>query len=111
MALHRLVKAGRLVMPRSGFYVIVDAQHRSVGTLPPEWFIDELMKNMGKQYYVGVLSAAQSHGAAHHRPQEFQVIVPTRVSPRFTRSAHAPLHPGPASAQNDFTSTSSLRTK
>lgn len=79
MALHRLVKAGRLVMPRSGFYVIVDPQHRSVGTLPPEWFIDELMKNMGKQYYVGLLSAAQSHGAAHHRPQEFQVIVPTRA--------------------------------
>jgi len=26
-------------------------------------------------YYAGLLSAAQFHGAAHHRPQEFQVIV------------------------------------
>lgn len=79
MALHRLVKAGRLVMPKSGFYVIVDPQHRSAGTLPPEWFIHELMRHMGRPYYVGLLSAAQLHGAAHHRPQEFQVVVPERA--------------------------------
>ena len=79
MALHRLVKAGWLVMPRSGFYVIVDPQHRAAGTLPPEWFIHELMKHMGRPYYVGLLSAAQLHGAAHHRPQEFQVVIPERA--------------------------------
>ncbi|MBI3016004.1 MAG: type IV toxin-antitoxin system AbiEi family antitoxin [Candidatus Tectomicrobia bacterium] len=79
MTLHRLVKAGRLVMPRSGFYVIVDPQHRAAGTLPPEWFIHELVKGMGRPYYVGLLSAAQIHGAAHHRPQEFQVVIPTRT--------------------------------
>lgn len=78
MALHRLGKAGRLAMPRSGFYVIVDPQHRVVGTLPPEWFIHALMKDMDKPYYVGLLSAAQQYGAAHHRPQEFQVVIPTR---------------------------------
>lgn len=79
MALHRLAKAGWLVMPRSGFYVIVDPQHRSAGTLPPEWFIHELMKHMGRPYYVGLLSAAQFHGAAHHRPQEFQVMIEERA--------------------------------
>lgn len=79
MALHRLVGAGWLVMPRSGFYVIVDPQHRPAGTLPPEWFIHELMKHMGRPYYVGLLSAAQFHGAAHHRPQEFQVVIPQRA--------------------------------
>lgn len=78
MALHRLTKAGWLVMPRSGFYVIVDPQHRAAGTLPPEWFIDPLMKHMGRPYYVGFLSAAQLHGAAHHQPQEFQVVIPRR---------------------------------
>lgn len=66
-------------MPRSGFYVIVDPQHRVAGTLPPEWFIDDLMKHMGRPYYVGLLSAAQLHGAAHHRPQEFQVVIPERT--------------------------------
>lgn len=75
MALHRLVKTGRLAMPKSGFYVIVDPQHRAAGILPPEWFIHDLMKSMARPYYVGILSAAQLHGAAHHRPQEFQVVI------------------------------------
>jgi predicted transcriptional regulator of viral defense system len=75
MALYRLVKAKRLVAPCSGFYVIVDAQHRKAGTLPPEWFINELMKSKKRPYYVGLLSAAQVHGAAHHRPQKFQVVI------------------------------------
>jgi predicted transcriptional regulator of viral defense system len=78
-ALYRLVKAGWLVMPRTGFYVIVDPQHRAAGTLPPEWFVDDLMKHMRRPYYVGLLSAAQLHGAAHHRPQEFQVVIPRRT--------------------------------
>ncbi len=78
MALHRLVKAGHLVMPRSGFYVIVDPQHRSVGTLPPEWFIHALMADIGKPYYAGLLSAAQLYGATHHQPVVYQVVVPTR---------------------------------
>jgi hypothetical protein len=29
----------------------------------------------GLTYYAGLLSAAQYHGAAHHRPQEFQIVV------------------------------------
>ena len=78
-ALYRLLKAGWLVMPRSGFYVIVDPQHRAAGTLPPEWFVNDLMKYLGRPYYVGLLSAAQIHGAAHHRPQEFQVVIPRKT--------------------------------
>ncbi len=66
-------------MPRSGFYVIVDPQHRAAGILPPEWFIHDLMKDMAQPYYVGILSAAQLHGAAHHRPQEFQVVISKRA--------------------------------
>jgi hypothetical protein len=37
------------------------------------------MKHMGRPYYVGLLPAAQLHGAAHHRPQEFQVVIPKRT--------------------------------
>lgn len=79
MALHRLMKSGRLTMPRSGFYVIVDPQHRQAGTLPPEWFIPDLMRYLRRSYYVGLLSAAQIHGAAHHRPQQFQVVIERRT--------------------------------
>lgn len=59
--------------------MIVDPQHRAAGTLPPEWFIHDLMKYIGRPYYVGLLSAAQLHGAAHHRPLEFQVVIPRRT--------------------------------
>jgi predicted transcriptional regulator of viral defense system len=78
LALRRLIKAKHLVMPRSGFYIIVNAEHRVVGTLPPEWFIHDLMENMGKPYYVALLSAAQLHGAAHHQPQVYQVVIPNK---------------------------------
>ncbi len=78
MALHRLERAGKVVMLRAGFYVIVDPQHRSTGMMPPEWFIQELMKDLDRPYYVGLLSAAQIHGAAHQAPQEFQVVIPKR---------------------------------
>ena len=33
------------------------------------------MEREGHPYYAGLLSAAQFHGVAHHRPQEFQVVV------------------------------------
>jgi predicted transcriptional regulator of viral defense system len=33
------------------------------------------MKRLGQTHYAGLLSAAQYHGAAHHRPQEFQVFL------------------------------------
>ena len=36
------------------------------------------MEQLGLGYYVGLLSAAQYHGAAHHRPQEFQVVTGTK---------------------------------
>ncbi len=78
MALRRLAQQGWLCMPHAGFYVIVDPQHRPAGTLPPEWFIRELMQYLKRPYYVGLLSAAQMHGAAHHQPQEFQVVIPAR---------------------------------
>jgi len=34
-----------------------------------------LLDTAGEPYHVGLLSAAQLHGAAHHRPQHFQVMV------------------------------------
>src|SRR5581483_7149045 len=83
MSLYRLMKDSRLMMPKKGFYVILDPQHRSTGFLPADWFIDAFMKSEKKPYYIGLLSAAQIHGAAHHVPMEFQVMIPTKaVRPR-----------------------------
>lgn len=75
LALNRLSRQGRIASPARGFYVIVTPEYRSLGCLPAEQFIPDLMKLKGLNYYVGLLSAAQYYGAAHQRPQEFQVFL------------------------------------
>jgi predicted transcriptional regulator of viral defense system len=74
-ALGRLIKQGYLASPEREFYVIVPPEYRSLGCLPAEQFIPALMAEKGVSYYAGLLSAAQYYGAAHHRPQEFQVFL------------------------------------
>lgn len=78
-ALQRLSVAGRVACVRKGFYVIVPLEYQAIGSVPAEWFIDDLMSFIGQPYYVGCLSAAAIHGAAHQRPQEQQVVVPAHV--------------------------------
>jgi len=73
-AARRLAAKSRITIPRRGFFVIVPVEYRSAGAPPPAWFIDELMRFHGRPYYVGLLSAAALHGAAHQQPQEFQVV-------------------------------------
>lgn len=75
LALNRLSKQAIIASPARGFYVIVPPEYRSLGSLPADQFIPALMTRLGLAYYAGLLSAAQYHGAAHHRPQEFQVMV------------------------------------
>jgi predicted transcriptional regulator of viral defense system len=77
----RLQKKGRLVSPRRGFFVIVPTEYRIAGAPPASWFIDDLMKFQEMPYYVGLLSAAALHGAAHQQPQEFQVITSAPLRP------------------------------
>lgn len=73
-AVQRLVAKRRLAVPRRGFFVIVPMEYREAGAPPPSWFIDDLMEFLDQPYYVGILSAAALHGAAHQQPQEFQVV-------------------------------------
>ncbi len=73
--LSRLKRAGRVASPYRGFYVVVPPQYRPLGCLPAELFIDQLMASLDVPYYVGLLSAAAYHGAAHQRPQRLQVVV------------------------------------
>jgi len=75
LALNRLTKRGPIASPARGFYVIVPPEYRKLGCLPADQFIPALMERLGLYYYAGLLSAAQYHGAAHYRPQQFQVFV------------------------------------
>ena len=77
----RAQRDGRLIQPRTGFFVIVPIEYRAVGAPPVAWFIDNLMRFEEKPYYVGLLSAASLHGASPQAVQEFQVMVPEQRRP------------------------------
>jgi len=81
VALNRLAKKGAIASPARGFYVIIPPEYRSLGCLPADQFIPSLMKSLNLTYYAGLLTAAQYHGAAHQRPQEFQVFLEKRHLP------------------------------
>jgi predicted transcriptional regulator of viral defense system len=70
----RLQKRRMLFNPRHGFYVAVPPQFMSWEAPPPGWYIDALMRHEGRPYYVGLLKAAELHGASHHAVMEFQVV-------------------------------------
>jgi len=75
VALNRLAQQGLIASPARGFYVVVPPEYHSLGCLPADQFVPALMDRLGLRYYAGLLTAAQYHGAAHQRPQEFQVFL------------------------------------
>jgi predicted transcriptional regulator of viral defense system len=81
-SLARLVEKRRAFSPTRGLFVFVPSEFRSWGVVPADWFIDQMMHQLDREYYVGLLSAAQLHGAAHQRPQVTQVIVNSPVADR-----------------------------
>jgi predicted transcriptional regulator of viral defense system len=78
----RLRRKHMLLNPRHGFYVAVPPQYHSWAAPPPNWYIDDLMRHEGRPYYVGLLKAAEFHGATHHAVMEFQVMT-DRQLPRI----------------------------
>src|SRR5580704_4436638 len=78
-AAERLQRRKALLNPRHGFYVVVPPQFLSWGGPPPAWYIDDLMRYEGHHYYVGLLKAAELHGATHQAVMEFQVVTDKRL--------------------------------
>lgn len=74
-ALRRLKAKGAIADPHRGFHVVVPPEYRRLGCLPADQFVPQLMEQLAEVYYVALLSAAEIHGAAHQRPQSFQVMV------------------------------------
>jgi len=73
--LRRLKQQELIAEPVRSFHVVVPPEHKRLGCLPAEQFIDQLMQVWTEPYYVCLLSAAERHGAAHQRPQATQVMV------------------------------------
>jgi len=73
-ALTRLVSKKKICSVWKGFYVIIPIEYQSKGIIPEVYYIDWLMKFLGRDYYISLLNAAVFYGAAHQQPQEFTVI-------------------------------------
>jgi predicted transcriptional regulator of viral defense system len=73
-AIYRLKQKREIATPVQGFHLILTPEYRYLACLPPELMIDQLMSYLRLPYYVGLLSAAENHGAAHQRPQKYQVV-------------------------------------
>jgi predicted transcriptional regulator of viral defense system len=78
-AAERLQRRKALIRLRQGFYVTVPPQFASWGGPPPSWYIDALMRYEEQPYYVGLLKAAELHGATHQAVMEFQVVTAKRM--------------------------------
>jgi hypothetical protein len=78
-AAERQQRRRALLNPRRGFYVVVPPQFLSWGAPPPTWYVDDLLRHEGHPYYVGLLKAAELHGATHQAVMAFQVITDKRL--------------------------------
>ena len=116
VALIRLRESAQMFSPHPGLYVAVPPQYRTWGVVPGIDFIDAMMKAMSRRYYVALLSAAELHGAAHQRPQVFQVMVDRPVGNRdFGRVrlrfyTHANISAVPTQLRNTATGQVSIST-
>jgi predicted transcriptional regulator of viral defense system len=91
-AAKRLRQSGRLFSPTRGLYVMIPPQYRKWGVVPAADFIDPFMHAVSRGYYVSLLSAAELHGAAHQRPQVFQVMVDRPLADRDFGRVHLRFH-------------------
>lgn len=80
-ALKRLADKGRVKRIRKGFHAIVPIEYATQGIPPFDWYIDDLMHSLNQPYYIGLLSAAALHGAAHQQVQQLQIVVPRQERP------------------------------
>lgn len=80
-SLGRLAGKGRIKRFRKGFHAIVPVEFRTQGLPPYDWYLDDFMRSLGQPYYIGLLSAAALHGAAHQQVQQLQIITPAQERP------------------------------
>ena len=80
-ALKRLAEKGRVKRICKGFHAIVPVEYATQGIPPSDRNIADLMRSLDLPYYIGLLSAAALHGAAHQQVQQLQIVVPRQERP------------------------------
>ena len=78
-AIYRCRSHGELISPARGLYVMVPPEHQPHGSIPAEELVPLVMKYLGVNYYVALLTAGLFHGATHQKPARFQVISDKRI--------------------------------
>jgi predicted transcriptional regulator of viral defense system len=73
--LYRLKADNKIAIIRKDFYAVLPPEYAKNGSLPVFMYIDDLMKYLERDYYLGLYTAASLYGAAHQQPMEYQVIV------------------------------------
>jgi hypothetical protein len=58
------------VSPRRPFFLIVSPEHRNLGAPPPNWWLHDYFRWLGRPYYLALQSAASAFGS---NPQALQV--------------------------------------
>lgn len=79
--LRRLKAAGEVVDPYRSFHVIVPADQRECGCLPPLELVPPLMRHLHESYYVALLSACELYGVEPPRQHPFQVMAKVTRKP------------------------------
>lgn len=74
-SLVRMGKRGIIMSPWQNFYVTIPTEYKLKGIVPPSFYMDKLMKFLGRDYYVALMTAAAFEGAGHQRSMVFQVMV------------------------------------
>ena len=59
---------------RKNFYIVLPPEYAENGTFPVYLYIDELMRYLKKDYYIGLYSAVALY-AANYQHMEYQIIV------------------------------------
>ena len=72
--LNRLVVKKKIQSVWRGFWVVVPVEYGLKGIVDPIEYIAQLMDFLNQKYYIGLLSAAAIHGAAHQQPMELMLV-------------------------------------
>jgi len=97
--LSRLIRKKEIINLRKGFYLIITPRYTAFQKLPLPLYCEKLFKYLGRNYYVGLLSAAKIHGAGHQQVQrdyliteqpKFNDIVKNNIDIRFFTSGNWP---------------------
>ena len=74
-SLARAVQRKKIVSIRKSFYAILTPEFAERGMLPTTYFLDDLMKWLGRPYYLCHYSAAAILGAGHQQPMETSIMI------------------------------------